>query len=41
MKKTLLLLAGLVGLIVLFRRLIPTDVRERMMERMMEHMPEN
>ncbi len=41
MKKVLLLLAGLVGLVALFRRLIPTDVGEHMMGRMMEHMPEN
>ncbi len=48
MKKELLLLAVLAGFAVLIRRLIPTDIRERMsglrermMGRMMEHMPEN
>jgi len=41
MKKVLLLLAVLIGFAVLFRRLIPTDAGERMMGRMMEHMPED
>ncbi len=48
MKKVLLLLAVIVGFAVLIRRLIPTDIgermsglRERMMGRMIDHMPEN
>jgi hypothetical protein len=48
MKNVLLLLAVLVGFAVLIRRVIPTDigerlsgVHERMMGRMMEHMPED
>ncbi len=48
MKKLLLLLALLVGGAVVVRRLIPADIGERlsglgerMMGRMLEHMPEN
>ncbi len=48
MKKVLLLLALLLGGDVLIRRLIPTDIgerlsglHERMMGRMLDHMPEN
>jgi hypothetical protein len=41
MKKVLLLLAVLVGGIVVVRRLLPADIRERIMGRMIEHMPEN
>ncbi len=48
MKKVLLLLAVLAGLAVLIRRLIPTDIgerlsglHERLMGRMTEHMPED
>jgi len=41
MKKMLLLLAALVGGIVVVRRLLPSDVHERIMGRMMEHMPES
>ncbi len=48
MKKVLLLLAVLAGFAVLIRRLIPSDIgerlsgpRERIMGRMMEHMPED
>jgi hypothetical protein len=48
MKKVLLLLAVLVGGIVVVRRLLPTDIRERLsgldkrtMGRIIEHMPEN
>ena len=44
MKKILLLLAVLVGGAVVVRRLLPTDVGERLSglhERMMEHMPED
>ncbi len=48
MKKILLLLALLVGGGVVVRRIIPTDIgerlsglHERMMGRMLEHMPEN
>ena len=48
MKKILLLLALLAGGVVVVRRLIPNDfgerlsgLHERMMGRMMDHMPEN
>ncbi len=48
MKKVLLLLALLLGGGVIIRRLLPTDIgerlsglHERMMGRMMDHMPEN
>ncbi len=44
MKKILLLLALLVGVIVVVRRLIPADIGERLSglhERMIDHMPEN
>ncbi len=48
MKKILLLLALLVGGVVMVRRLIPADfgerlpgLHERMMGRMIDHMPEN
>ncbi len=48
MKKVLLQLAVLVGFAVIVRRLVPADIgerlsglRERMMGRMMEHMPDD
>ncbi len=48
MKRLLLLLALLVGGVVVLRRLLPADIgerlsglSERMMGRMMEHMPED
>ena len=48
MKKILLLLAVLVGGVVVLRRLLPTHfgerlsgLHERMMVRMIDHMPEN
>jgi hypothetical protein len=41
MKKILLLLALLAGGAVVLRRLLPTHFGERMMGRMLEHMPEN
>jgi hypothetical protein len=41
MKKMLLLLALLVGGVVVLRRLLPADFGERMMGRMIEHMPED
>ena len=48
MKKILLLLALLAGGVIVLRRLIPTGIgermsglHERMMGRMMEHMPED
>ena len=41
MKKMLLLLAALIGGIVVVRHLLPSDVHERVMGRMIEHMPEN
>lgn len=41
MKKILLLLALLVGGVVVLRRLLPADFGERMMGRMIEHMPED
>ncbi len=41
MKKVLLLLALLVGGVVVLRRLLPADFGERMVGRMIEHMPED
>ncbi len=41
MKKVLLLLALLVGGAVVVRRILPADSGERMMGRMLNHMPEN
>ncbi len=48
MEKVLLLLAVLVGGVVVVRRILPTDfgerlsgLHERMMGRMIDHMPEN
>ncbi len=44
MKKILLLLALLVGGVVVLRRILPTDIGERLSglhERMIDHMPEN
>ena len=41
MKNVLLLLALLVGGVVVIRRLLPAGFGERMMGRMLEHMPEN
>ncbi len=41
MKKVLLLLALLLGGVVVLRRLLPADFGERMMGRMIEHMPED
>ena len=41
MKKILLLLALLVGGTVVLRRLLPADFGERMMGRMIDHMPES
>jgi len=41
MKKVLLLLSVLVGGIVVVRRLLPADIHERVMKRMMERMPED
>ncbi len=48
MKKILLLLALLAGGVVIIRRILPTDfgerlsgLHERMMGRMIDHMPEN
>ncbi len=41
MKKILLLLALIVGGAVVVRRLLPADFGQRMMGRMIEHMPED
>ncbi len=41
MKKVFLLLAVLVGGVVVVRRVLPTGFGERLVGRMMEHMPEN
>ncbi len=41
MKKILLLLALLAGGVVVLRRLLPADFGERMVGRMIEHMPED
>ncbi len=41
MKKVFLLLALLVGGVLVVRRLLPGDFGERLVGRMMEHMPEN
>jgi len=41
LKKVFLLLALLFGGIVVIRRILPADFGERLMGRMMEHMPEN
>ncbi len=41
MKKVLLLLALLVGGAVVVRRILPADFGERIVGRMLDHMPEN